>query len=153
MTPNFSETIHVWQSFFATHAWQTLIKDVAAIHGGCGIIYELPNYLKRPNESLAIVDMRTVKRFEPHYHTHETEIYFGLQGRATVVVGGKKLALVSGGVIVTPPNTAHFVMPDAECVIAVVNTPPFSFTNYHVLSATNHDVAFDYEQFCHMHEQ
>ncbi len=53
------ELVAKWQAFFNAHEqWQDLIQGYAPISSPCGIVYELPNMLNRPNEGLAIVDMR-----------------------------------------------------------------------------------------------
>ncbi len=142
------QLIHAWQKFLSNHTWQELTQNVDPIHGGCGPVYELPNYLNRENENLAIVDMRNIKVAEPHYHPHENiEVYFVLQGTARVIVGRNERFVQVGDVVIIPPNKAHFTFPDENYVIACVNTPPYKPENYIPLYETNEAVEFDREYF------
>lgn len=90
----------------------------------CGVIYVPPDPLYRENESFAVADMSKVEFAHPHYHT-ETEIYFILQGKGLVVVGGKENYVEKNSIVVIPGNTAHFTIPIEELVLAVVCTPPY----------------------------
>lgn len=147
-TNNFDKLIFSWQDFLKHNIWQKLIAGIPPKKSGCGLIYELPNFLNRPNESFAIVDMRNIKFAEPHYHpTGETEIYFVLCGTARIFVGGIENKVKSGDVIIIEPNKAHFTIPDKDFVIAAVNTPPFKPASYISLTKTDHSVGFDLEKF------
>lgn len=141
-----AELIAAWDNFLKASDWQELIKDCEPKISGCGLVYELPNYLQRPNESFAIADMRQLSVSEPHYHP-ETEVYFILQGGGIIVIGGKERSIAAGDTIAIPSNLAHFVIPDKECIIAIVNTPPFNINNYKVVTESNLAVGFDYRQF------
>lgn len=145
-TYELQEVITSWQSFLTQHTWEFLIQDRQALKCGCGLVYELPNYLQRPNESFAIADMRNLDWSEPHYHI-EKEVYFILQGSGLVVMGSEQRGVAKGDVIVIPSNIAHFVIPTNDLIIAVVNTPPFDINNYQAVAETNHKVGFDAEQF------
>ena len=71
------ELVAKWQAFFNAHEqWQDLIQGYAPISSPCGIVYELPNMLNRPNEGLAIVDMRQLSFAEPHYHPDEDALKY-----------------------------------------------------------------------------
>ncbi len=141
------EIVGVWQNYLKVGIhWQDLIMGVRPIRGGCGDIYELTNPIKRPNESFAIADMRSLPFAEPHYHV-ETEIYFVLQGKGLVVVGGEELRVQKNSVIVIPPNIAHFTVPDEDIVLAVVNTQPFIAEHYIVVKDSREDIKFDKQQF------
>lgn len=144
----FQESVTTWSEFLKNNSWQDMIVGRKPESCGCGLVYDLPNYLNRPGESFALADMRGITYSEPHYHSAGvTEIYFFLQGEALVVVGGKEMHATVGTVIVTPPLTAHYVIPDKECVLAVVNVPAFRIEDYHVVTETNHTVGFDKKQF------
>ena len=143
-----AEIQQVWSEFLNTHNWHNLIKNVEPRNSNCGLVYELPNYLNRPNEGLAIVDMRTIRFVEPHYHPDPVvEIYFILQGTALVVVAGQEIPAKTGSIVVIFYRQAHFVIPDSETVIAVVNTPPFEQEHHKVITETDTDVSFDKQQF------
>ena len=142
------EMITAWQQFFSTHDWQELVKSYVPINGRCGIVYELPNFLNRDHESLAVVDMRQLVFTEPHYHPHEdVEVYLILEGSAFVVVGKERSNVHKGSVVVIPPYTAHYVIPDNECVMAVINTPPYTPGRYIALTKSDSSVQFDYQMF------
>ena len=138
--------INAWGSFLASAHWPVLIKEVAPRIGCNGAVYELPNYLNRPDESFAIVDMRCLGISEPHYHV-EVEVYFILQGACIVILGGTEHSLFAGDHLVIPSNIAHFVVPEPDCVLAAINTPPFNMDHYIVVNKTDPAVKFDYDQF------
>lgn len=128
---SFDETIQAWQEFCAKNDWQKLIEGVTPKQTGCGPVYELPNYLERPNESFAIVDMREVKVAEPHYHpAPDVEIYLVLQGEALVVVGGEERKVAAGDAVVVTPGHVHFTVPNDQFVIAAINIPEFQPDHY-----------------------
>ncbi len=147
--PPLDELVSQWHAFFNAHKpWQDLIQGYAPISTPCGIVYELPNMLNRPDEGLAIVDMRQLSFAEPHYHPDECiEIYFVLQGSAAVIVAGRVQQVSVGDVVIIPPNKAHFTIPDQEYVIGVINTPPYTPESYKVLEHSDAQVQFDYDQF------
>jgi mannose-6-phosphate isomerase-like protein (cupin superfamily) len=126
------EVVVAWKGYLATIGnWQTLITNVEPKVGGCGLVYELPNSINRPNESFAIADMRQLELSEPHKHSNgEVEIYVVLQGSGRITVGAELQELAPGTVIVTPTETVHIVRPGKDLVLAVVNTPPFNADNY-----------------------
>lgn len=146
-TQEIQESVSAWSEFLKNQNWEQLIVGKNPEQCGCGLVYELPNYLGRAQESFAIADMRNIAFSEPHYHSAEvTEIYFILQGAGIVVVGDTEYTVKAGDVIVTPPLTTHYVIPDKECVLAVVNIPAFRIEDYHVVTETNPAVKFDKEQ-------
>ncbi len=118
--------VAAWQPYLdSIDDWQQVVEGIEPKPTGCGPVYELPNPVDRPNESFAIADMRELKVYEPHYHANgETEIYVVLQGLGTIVVGMKEQRIEKGSVIVTPPDTTHFTIPESDLVLAVINTPP-----------------------------
>lgn len=142
------ESIASWQKFLNHNSWQTLIQNIDSHECGCGSVYDLPNFLNREDESFAIADMRNIHYSEPHYHSaHVTEIYFVVQGSGIVVVGNDEYSFSIGDTIVTPPLTTHYVIPDKDCVLAVVNIPEFDIQDYHVVTESNDLVKFDKELF------
>lgn len=145
---NIQELVSSWQQFLFQNPWHELIKNRTPLKVGCGTVYELPNFLNRPNEDFAIVDMRDILYAEPHYHPeNDYEIYFVLQGTAIVVVGRFEHHVKRGDVIVISPNKAHFTIPDENYVLACVNTPPYNPEHFIVLTETNENFEFDKEQF------
>ena len=140
------EIIAAWQDFFNTSNWHDLIKGVSPINSLCGVVYELPNFLNRPNEGLAIVDMSALAFAEPHYHPN-LEIYFILHGNALVVVGNQQYLVQQGDVVVIPPLKAHYTIPHDDYVIACVNIPPYTPESYIPLKESNAAVEFDYTLF------
>lgn len=147
-TPEIEELISAWQAYIATMGdWWNVVENTVPKQTYCGPIYEPASPLDRPNESFAISDMRQVKVAEPHYHTGETEIYFVLSGNGLTVVGGEELQVKQGDVIVTPPETAHFTIPEKGLVMIVINTPPFNPQNNSGIDATMSKVNYDHEQY------
>ncbi len=144
-----NQMIIAWQTYIHTKAnWHELVNSVVPKYTGNGAIYELPNFLNRPNESFAVCDMRELLFSEPHYHPdNDIEIYFVLEGSALVVVGNNEQHAHKGDVIIIPSNTAHFTIPNNEFIMAIVNTPLFKFESYIVVNQTNPDVIFDHEYF------
>jgi len=152
-TPNYPPDVQalvaIWKRYVdSIDDWQAVAHTVEPKVLGCGPVYELGFPLDRSGENFAMCDMRGVAFAEPHYHpTGNWEIYFVLQGAATVVLGGEERQVTKGDVIVIPPDTGHFTVPADDFVIAMVNTPPFKLENYIPLTESNPDVQFDYEQF------
>jgi len=147
-TPEIEDLVSAWQTYIATmNDWQEVVKDTTPKQTYCGPIYEPTSPLDRPKESFAISDMRDVTVAKPHYHTGETEIYFVLSGNGLTVVGGEVLQIKEGDVIVTPPETAHFTIPNEHLVMIVINTPPFKPENNIGIDATKPEVRYDHEQY------
>jgi mannose-6-phosphate isomerase-like protein (cupin superfamily) len=122
--------ITAWHSYLLTIGeWQDVIRGIVPRTTGCGLIYELVNPLGRSQESFAIADMRGLKVAEPHYHHLETEVYFILQGSGLFVIAGNEQFLEKGSFLVIPPETAHYVLPKEDLILAVINTPPFKIEN------------------------
>lgn len=139
--------VQAWQQYLRTIDWQRLIQGVAPKASGCGLIYELVNPLERPDEDFSIADMRAIAFAEPHFHPDPNiEIYFVLEGSGTMVLGDTQQSLAAGSVVVIPPDTAHFTIPN-NLVLAVVNTPPFKPEIYIPLTDTDSAVGFNYQQF------
>jgi len=152
------DVLDAWQPYIddLTQAenWQDVVSGTEPKATGCGPIYEPGNPIDRPTESFAIADMRSIAFAEPHYHTNgETEIYFVLAGLGRVVVGNKEMPIAKGDVIVTPPDTGHYVIPTKDLVLVVINNPPFSPANSVDLIESNPDVGFDHEQFMRLTSQ
>jgi mannose-6-phosphate isomerase-like protein (cupin superfamily) len=151
---NIALTIHAWQEFLTTTNWQDLILNIVPKETGCGLIYELADHpCQVAHESFAIADMRNIRYSEPHYHPHEIEIYFVLQGNALIVIADEEIYATKGDVIVTEPNKAHYVIPDKDFVIAVINMPDFNPANYIPLVDTNKMVGFDLKVFTKLIEK
>ena len=131
------EVVDVWNRYLETlDDWQRMVEGIEPKVGGCGLVYEVPNPIERPNESFAIADMRQLELFEPHKHINsEIEIYFVVQGVGKIAVGNEIHDLAPGTSIVTPPDTVHITLPGKDLVLAVVNTPPFEIDNYVVVNS------------------
>lgn len=140
---------NAWMRYFYTvDDWRDLIKGVTPKDTSCGPVHELENPIDRPNESFAIADMRDIKVAAPHFHKNgETEVYFVLQGKGITVVGGKEIPIGKNSVIMTPPDIAHFTIPEKDLVLGVMNTPPFNSANNVDLTESNKSVGFDRNQF------
>lgn len=146
---NIEAAVAAWQPYVGTITdWERLVEGLEPKPTGCGPVYEPDSPLSdRGDESFAIADMRDVFIAEPHFHPNgETEIYFVLTGMGKVVVGGKENVVKPGSVVVTPPDTAHFTVPEQDLVIAVVNVPSFNPDNYVTVVDTNKKLGFDNEQ-------
>lgn len=143
--------VDIWKRYMDGADWQELIEGVESKATNCGPVYEIPNPIDgRPNEGFAIADMRGVPFAEPHYHTNsEVEIYYVLQGLGRVVVGDTVREVARGDVVVTPPDTAHYAIPDKDhgLVLGVVNTPPFNPQNCIDVTATNPSVHYNHQLF------
>lgn len=120
------ESLKAWQNYLKRFEdWRDIVTGVKPKENICGIIYELPNFLGRENESLAIADMSHIELALPHYH-QETEIYFILQGKGIVVVGGEENYVEKNSVVIIPGNMAHYTIPIEELVLAVVCIPAYN---------------------------
>ena len=128
--------------------WEAVIAGVVPKQTQCGPVYEPPSPLPNRTETFAISDMRGVKVAYPHYHKNgETEIYFVIQGSGLTVVGGKEIPIQKGFVVITPPDTTHFTIPDKDLVMMVINTPNFNAANIVEPTETDPSVKFDKDQY------
>lgn len=143
-----NEVVRAWSEYLATvDNWETLVEGIEPKVGGCGLVYEVPNPIERPDESFAIADMRQLEISEPHKHINgEAEIYFVVQGVGKIAVGNEIHDLAPGTSIVTPPDTVHITLPGKDLVLAVVNTPPFDIANYVVVNADDEAVSSTIKQ-------
>ena len=126
--------------------WSVLVKNIQPKRTVCGPVYEISNLVDRPQECLAIADMRAVQVAYPHYHT-QGEIYFVLQGTGVTVVGSEEIMLAPGVIVMIPPITAHFTIVYADLVLAVVNSPPYVTGCTIELMESDPTVKFDRVQF------
>ena len=154
MPDNANNIVEAWRPYVdgLTRAgnWQAVVADIEPKATGCGPVYEMGSPIDRPGESFAIADMREIAYAQPHYHTNgETEIYFVLAGHGLAVVGGREEQVGVGDVIITAPNTCHYLVPRNNLVVAVINNPPFNpANNIDVdLKQSNKSVGFAREQF------
>jgi mannose-6-phosphate isomerase-like protein (cupin superfamily) len=147
-----AKLIKTWQNYLqGFDNWRDLIAQTEPKENLCGAIYAPPNPLCRENESFAIADMTNIKFAYPHYHS-ETEIYFILQGKGLVVVGGEENYVEKNSVVVIPGNTAHFTIPKEKLVLAVVSTPPYKGEHALPLDQDNPLVKYDQAQlFRHLY--
>jgi mannose-6-phosphate isomerase-like protein (cupin superfamily) len=153
---NMQQRIQAWKEFLSKpeNHWQKLIVNQPVKNSNCGLVYELENFLQNPCEEFAIVDMCAIPFTEAHYHIHdEVEVYIVLHGKVCMVVGFEEKQISIGDAIITPSNTVHYVIPDNECVLAVINIPSFNPDNYVPMHKTDLAVSFDYEQFKRLVDQ
>jgi mannose-6-phosphate isomerase-like protein (cupin superfamily) len=140
--------VHAWTNYLFESNWQQLCADVEPVETGCGQVYDLENSLDRPDEGIAIADMRNLDIADPHYHANnQTEVYIVLQGTGTVVVGDRLLELGPYDVVIAPPMTAHYTVPHDQLVLGVINTPPFNPETYVSDDKSDASVHFDAERF------
>ena len=146
---NIDEVIQAWQPYVnSIRDWEELVKDVEPKETICGPVYEPANPLKNRTETFAIGDMRNIKFAHPHYHKNdETEIYFVLRGSGLTVVGGKEIEIQKGSIVVTPPDTAHFTIPNKDLVLVIIKSPSFNPSNNIEIEETDPSVNFDQKQF------
>lgn len=146
------EIVQVWKEYVDTiNDWQSLVEGVEPKQTSCGPVYEPQSPLSNRTEIFAISDMRNVKVATPHYHANdETEIYFVIQGSGLTVVGGEEKHIQKGSVVVTPPNTTHFTIPEKDLVMVVINTPSFNPANNIDIQESDPAVKFDKEQYLHL---
>ncbi len=143
------EIVNAWKQYLDNlNDWQSIVDEVTPKITQCGPVYEPASPLPERSETFAISDMRDVKVAYPHYHKNrESEIYFVIQGTGLTVVGGEEIALEKGSVVVTPPNTTHFTIPEHDLVMMVINTPDFNADNIVELTKSDPNVKFDKRQY------
>jgi mannose-6-phosphate isomerase-like protein (cupin superfamily) len=146
---NNQDIISTWQEYINTISdWKKLVEGVESKPTVCGPVYEPPSPLPKRTETFAIADMRNVDVAHPHYHKNgETEIYFVIQGTGLTIVGGEEKSIEKGTVVVTPPGTAHFTLPERDLVMVVINTPNFNPENNTEIFETDLSVKFDKDQY------
>lgn len=143
------EVIKAWKDYADNLMdWQSVVTGVEPKHTQCGPVYEPPRPLHDRTETFAISDMRSVDVAYPHYHKNgETEIYFVIQGTGLTVVGGEEISLKKGSVVVTPPNTTHYTIPEKDLVMIVINSPSFNAANIVEPKESDPATKFDKEQY------
>jgi mannose-6-phosphate isomerase-like protein (cupin superfamily) len=143
------ELVNAWKDYLnGLNDWQVVVEGVIPKQTQCGPVYEPESPLPERGETFAISDMRDVKVAYPHYHKNsETEIYFVIQGTGLTVVGGTEIALKKGSVVVTPPDTTHFTIPEHDLVMMVINTPKFNAENIVEPTESDPNVKFDKKQY------
>lgn len=146
-----AKLIKAWQQYLqAFDDWHDIVGNTEPKENLCGAIYVPSDPLCRENESFAIADMSKIEFAHPHYHP-ETEIYFVLQGKGLVVIGGRENYVEKNSILVIPGNTAHFTIPREELVLAVVCTPLYGGEVTLPLDQDNPLVKYDHTQlsrFC-----
>jgi len=147
-----AELIEAWQHYLHSFDdWRDIVGQSEPKKNLCGDIYLPPDPLCRENESFAVADMSKIEFAHPHYH-QETEIYFILQGKGLVVVGGEEHYVEKNSVVIIPGNIAHFTIPLEELVLAVVGTPPYNGEYALALDQDNPLVKYNQTQFSrHLH--
>ncbi len=143
------EIVNAWKKYAdSLDDWQSVVDGVEPKQTACGPVYEPPSPLKERSETFAISDMRGVRVAYPHYHKNgETEIYYVIQGSGLTVVGGEEIPVKKGSVVVTPPNTTHFTIPEHDLVMVVINSPSFNASNIVEPTETDPTVKFDKTQY------
>ncbi len=140
------ENVIKWQQFFTENNWQDLIAGVEPIKSGCGLVHILQSPYK--GEDMVVADMRQMPITRPHCHpVGFEEIYFVLQGTATLAIGYDEYSVKAGDVFVIPPLTAHYTVPSNDCVVAAV-TPPYTLDKYIGLGEeTDTSVKYDHVRY------
>lgn len=143
------EIVKVWKEYVdSIEDWQPLVDGVEPKQTSCGPVYEPQSPLTDRPETFAISDMRNIEVATPHYHANgETEIYFVIQGSGLTVVGGEEKRIQKGSVVITPPNTTHFTIPEKDLVMVVINSPSFNPANNIDIQETDSALKFDKEQY------
>lgn len=146
---NWDNEIDTWKKYLATlRDWRVVVEGKRPKKTQCGPVYEPESPLPKQFGTFAIRDMRDVAVAYPHYHKNgETEIYFVIQGTGLTVVGGEEIELEKGSVVVTPPNTTHFTIPNNDLVMLVINLPKFNKDNIVEPQDTDPEVKFDKDQY------
>lgn len=90
---------------------------------------------------LAVVESRLTRgdAAPMHVHTREDEVFFMLEGQATVWVGGERLAVEEGGVAFLPRDLQHTYRIDSPTARMLTLTTPGGFAGF--FRAAGHDLA------------
>ena len=104
-----------------------------------GEIWEL---LATGNASSSLAVGNIVSAVRPHVHRRESEVYYVMAGRGRVTVGGQTRTLGPGSAVLTPPDVAHFLVPEEPMSILIINVPAFDPTNVEWLEGDRPDVQF-----------
>ena len=95
----------------------------------CGVAIELINQeTSTPNNvSLAIIILDSQKESEAHYHKKTEEIYYILEGKATIVINDKRYEVKPGHAILLPLNSTHKIINAGDVPLKLVcaDSPPF----------------------------
>ncbi len=143
------EIIDAWREYLENlEDWQVVVEGVTPKQTQCGPVYEPESPLPNRTETFAISDMRDIKVAYPHYHKNgETEIYFVIEGSGLAVVGDEEAWIEKGSVVITPPDTTHYTIPNEGLVMMVINTPSFKAGNIVEPTESDPAVKFNKERY------
>ena len=83
----------------------------------CGFSQRIITKTDFPHAGLHIT---TIKSAQKHYHKKTTEIYYILEGKGILEVGGQSIPLTPGATVLIPPETPHRGEGDFKSIIVTV---------------------------------
>ena len=86
--------------------------------------YEVLADVRMPECSLRIIRLSPGKMVNPHIHHMTTQIYFLLEGIATVIVGGTEKKLNPMESLRIPVDTVHTISTEATATVLSISIPP-----------------------------
>jgi len=89
-------------------------SDVDPLESICGESRRILTRRDTEKLSLHVVRIREAKR---HYHERCTEVYYVVDGRGVLEVGGEEVEMEPGVVVLIEPGTAHAGRGDFEAVV------------------------------------
>jgi len=104
-------------------------KDVEAIRGYCGLVWELIDAkntdAKRLN--LSQVKVNEGQSAKPHLHRQTEELYFILEGQGEVTIGTKVYSVAQGYAVFIPPGYTHTIRNSGHTTLQLlaINSPPY----------------------------
>ena len=104
-------------------------KSQAKSHpNGCGYIWDMITGEINPKTSVDYCLMDAPS--EKHKHLKTFEFYCITKGTGVVHVGKESFRVEPGSVVQIPPENVHYTEPDGQLEMYVVNTPPFTESDY-----------------------
>lgn len=105
------------------------LKDVPAIQGYCGLVWELIDTKNTDAQrlNLAHVNIDEGRTAQPHLHRETEELYFILGGQGEVSIGSSVCAVSEGSAVFIPPGYVHTIKNTGRTTLRLlaINSPPY----------------------------
>ncbi len=86
--------------------------------------YEVLSDTRHKEAGLRVLLVKKGIRIKPHYHERCTQVYFIIDGRAEIVVGGQPIQARQMDVVRIPPCTVHGLRALVRTVALSISVPP-----------------------------
>ncbi len=104
-------------------------KDVAAIQGYCGLVWELIDTKNTDAQrlNLAQVNIDEGRAAQPHLHRQTEELYFIIEGQGEVTIRANVYGVSQSYAVLIPPGYVHTIRNTGRTTLRLlaINSPPY----------------------------